>query len=473
MNFLKQTVVLLLCFFTGIVQGESLPIRWSDRALNLLNSTPPEEQISTPSAERANRLSPIVLAVTKVMPSVVNLSTEKKVDGDTTEKWFEFPNAKKNGGEKEFSLGSGCIIDDSGLILTNAHVVRRSIRTIVTLYDGQRVLAETVVADDLNDLALLRIVEPLSKCKSITMGEPGDLLLGETVIVVGNPYGLDSSIADGILSAIGRKIVYDGRVLFNDILQTSATIYPGNSGGPLINVNGEMIGINTAVLKEAQGISFAIPLQRVENVLGQWLIPERFSEVSLGIVPGVRRLSDGRLFFYFQNILPDSPAAKAGLKVEMQIRKIDGVPLNNLMDFLRKLWQVKANESLEIETDQGVFVVKAVPLGTLDWQHLAEMKLGIGFQALTPELQKALEYPDFHAGLVVSDVGAYPANSGIKRGDILVQLGNIFINSTEDLTRELRNIRFGQEIPAVFLEVAKRDGGTYVRKKKTILKVKP
>lgn len=423
------------------------------------------------TTERANRISPTVLAVAEVMPSVVNLSTEKILDDSDPDQWYEFaPETVMMGRQRSYSLGSGSVIDASGLILTNAHVVDRAVRIRVTFNDVERYLAEVVAIDKLNDLALLRLVgDGGNHWKPIEMGQPGDLLLGENVIIVGNPYGLGSSIACGVLSAIGRKLTYRNKIVFSDVLQTDATIHPGNSGGPLININGEMIGINTSILKGTQGISFAIPLQRVQNVLGKWLIPERFRDVSLGIVPGVRRLPDGSLSFYLQEVLPDSPAARAGLKTDMILKSVNGQPVDNLINLSRMLWKVQPDTVISLETDTGKYQLRAVELEAGDWQKAAELKLGIGLQILNADLAQALNYP-FRGGLLISNLSP-GVGTNAERGDLLLQLGDISINTPEDLIRVLRNYRYGQEVPAVLLQVSQQDGRYFLSKKNTVFKV--
>lgn len=407
------------------------------------------------SSERAERITPTVLAVAEVMPSVVNLSTEKITGIDEDDSWLEFqPEEVMMGPRYSYSLGSGCVIDSSGLILTNAHVVERAVKILVAFNDVEQYYAEVIAVDAVNDLAMLQLPgQQNGRFKPIKMGRPGDLLLGENVIAVGNPYGLGNSISSGILSAIGRRVSYRNRLIFNDVLQSDANIHPGNSGSPLINSNGEMIGINTSILKGTQGISFAIPLQRIENVLGRWLIPERFRDVSLGIIPGVEVKRDGTLVFYIQEVIPDSPAYRVGLREKMTIDLLDGEPVADLLELSRKLWRLEAGAKIRLVCDNRPYSLQAIALESVNWQRLAELKLGITLQELNQELAEMLQYP-FQKGLLVS---GFPGGgiTGVSRGDVILQLGDISINTPEDFVRALRDYRYGQEIPAVLLQVVK------------------
>ncbi len=428
------------------------------------------------SDSRQSRITPTVQAITRVLPSVVNLSTEKMID---TEPGLDNPTSIFNTAPEEtlfdkhkgYSLGSGCIIDQSGLVVTNAHVVYRAIKINITLHDGRRYLAEVLAADELNDIALLKINGVNGDLKPIQLAEPGDLLLGETVIVVGNPFGLGSTISQGVLSAVGRKVTHNEQVVFSDLLQTDAAVYPGSSGGPLINITGSMIGINTAILREAKGISFAIPLQRVENVLAKWLIPERFSDVSLGIIPAVQRMKNGALVIFLKDVMKDSPAWEAGLRTGDRITRVDDADLNCLMALSGKLWKMQAGGKIIITTaDNRSFKLKVEKMMPADGGKLCEVKLGITVQPLTKELAQALNYP-FSGGMVVSGL----PEGGIKnveRGDVLLRLGDIAVNNTNDITSAIKDRHFGETIPALLVSVHNEYGRYFLQRKVVQLQLK-
>lgn len=425
-----------------------------------------------------NRITPTVKAVAKVLPSVVNIGTERIVtaydspwgNNDPFEMIFrDFYSRQMN--RKETSLGSGALINKEGLIVTNAHVVHKATKILVTNSVGKQFLAQEIAADDLNDIALLKLIDYNSNSglKPISFAQPDYLLLGETVIAVGNPYGLGSTVSQGIISAIGRKLTFQGKVIFNDILQTDAPINPGNSGGPLVNINGDMVGLNTAVYQQADGIGFAIPLKRVEKILASWLIPERFAEVSLGIIPTERKAGK-KTIFYLKEVIPDSPAWQAGLRAGNEITSLNGNKLNSLMDLSNNLWQLKGGEKLRLGIEGKGEVHLAVKiLESLDSKKLAEQKLGIGLQKLTLKLAQTLDYP-FHGGLIVDEVSK--GNKNIHRGDIIIKIGDVPIYDYKDFRRALNGKLYGDKINGLVLFVVKKNGKMQIYKRNVILNIK-
>lgn len=372
----------------------------------------------------SKRETPVVEAVRKILPAVVNISAGQ--DGDTKAQ----DNSKV--------LGSGSFVDPSGLILTNSHVIEESDSFKVTTSDGKTFSAFVIADDPSNDLALLKIIpgENAHPWPTVKMAEPGDLLLGETVIMAGNPYGLGSSVSMGILGAIGRKVVYKGQIVFNDILQVDAPIYPGNSGGPLINLDGDMIGISTAVHKSAPGIGFAIPVMRLENVLASWLLPERFQRAKLGFVPAVRKLN-GKPEIYIYSVAKKSPAWDAGIRGGEIIKSFDGKPVASLIELSRELMRLKTGNIARITDTEGhTFSIRLAPLATNDGNAAAKEILGISLQQMTPALADALGFSGL-SGLVVSDSPA--TGSKIKRGDLITEIDGRKIKTFADVANVLKN----------------------------------
>ncbi|HPN84386.1 MAG TPA: trypsin-like peptidase domain-containing protein [Victivallales bacterium] len=411
------------------------------------------------------RKDAVVNAVKKVLPSVVNIGTESIVTSqyspwggtDPFEGFFrDFFGEQVQ--RRTSSLGSGVIIDASGLILTNSHVVHRASEINVVFSDGRTAKAVEIASDDLNDLALIAISPPVpSDLKPIDISCPGELYLGETVIAVGNPYGLGSSISKGILSAMNREAAYQGHVIFSDILQTDAAINPGNSGGPLINILGEMIGINTAIHREAHGIGFAIPVRRLESVVCRWLIPERFSNISLGLIPEPCEIRGN---FRIAEIIPGSPAERAGLKTGMEIKLVNGRNFGNLISLGAMLWKIKPKEQVSFEDKNGkIWTVVADNLELNDGRQVAKLRLDLSLVELDEKLASSLGYP-FLGGLLVSQ--APKDNPEIKRGEILVRINDTRINNFEDISRALKNVRFGQKLNAYFVSLIKQGGKIYV-----------
>ena len=434
---------------------------------------------STLKAENADiRETPTVKATAKVLPSVVNIGTERIVSG------FDSPWGRNDPfegifrdffagqvGRKETSLGSGAIINKEGLIVTNAHVVHKATRILVTTSDGKQYLAKEIASDDLNDIALLKLINykgnPVLRPIQFAMSD--QLLLGESVIAVGNPYGLGSTVTKGILSGWGRRVTYGGKVIFNDIIQTDAPINPGNSGGPLVNLNAEMIGLNTAIYEQARGIGFAIPLKRIERILAGWLIPERFSEVTLGIVPGVKKEGQ-RNIFYLKEVISDSPAWNADLRAGDIITSYNGHRILQLIGLSNKLWKLKGGTSIRLGLkEKGEKKLTVETLKSLDGKKLAEQKLGIGLQKLTLKLSEALGYP-FHGGLIVNEVSQKERN--IRRGDIIVKIGDVSIHDFKDLRRALSGKHYGDNVSTLVVFIVTRNKQVQIYKRNVILKIK-
>ena len=423
------------------------------------------------------RITPTVKAVAKALPSVVNIGTERIVsvaqspwgNNDPFEQLFH-NFYKKQTGRKETSLGSGAIISSKGLVVTNSHVVHRATRIIVTLPDGQQYFAKEIAGDPLNDIALLKLIniKPDTEFKPITCAKPDSLLLGEPVIAVGNPYGLGSSISRGVLSATKRKISFNGKILFGDILQTDAAINPGNSGGPLININGDMIGINTAIYGEADGIGFAIPLKRIESVLATWMVPERFNDVSLGIIPG-EKVVDGKVVYFIKEVFTNSPAWKAAVRAGDILTSFNGKKINSLLDIGNQIWDLKSGDTVVFNLlRKGKVSLTLEDIPVMDGRELASNRLGLGLEKLTLNLAKALHYP-FHGGLLINNISA---RVNIQRGEVLVRIDNTPIYNFSDIRRALSNKHYGDQVNAVFIAVMQSNGRTFIKKHNVVLNVK-
>jgi S1-C subfamily serine protease len=433
-------------------------------------------KISANEILQNNRITPTVKAVAKALPSVVNISTERIVSYsnskygafDPFEKLFRnFYNRQR--GKKVKSLGSGAVINKYGLIVTNSHVVHKATRIFVTDYNGNQYIAKEIAADDLNDLSLLRLV---SKKKAnlipISFAQHNPILLGETVIAVGNPYGLGSSITKGIVSAIGRKVTFKNKVLFDDLIQTDAPINPGNSGGALININGELIGLNTAIYEQANSIGFAIPLKRIEKVLALWLIPERFADVSLGLIPG-EVLINGKIVYICREIIPESPAAKAGIKKNDIITTVKGQKIQHLMDISNSLWNLRGGDTIDLTIKgKGAFNLTVQKIEYTDGNKLLKQKLDISAIPLTKQLAAQLKYP-FYDGLVVTEVSK--KNINLKRGDVIIKIGDVPIYDFSDVRRALNGKYYGDKINAMIIYAVRKFGETQLYKKNITLNI--
>ena len=297
-----------------------------------------------------------VEAVQRVMPSVVNVATEELVPvRDPLENLFrEFfdPYHRRHQPNTQYSLGSGVIIDEEGFVLTNFHVVNRARRVWVKLADGREFECERISGTSFSDVALLKIrATKGEKFTAVKFGADDDLLLGETVLALGNPFGLGGSVSRGILSSKSRRPPTESEPLdVLDWLQTDAAINPGNSGGPLLNADGELIGINVALRSDAQNIAFALNADTVQQVLSRRLSASRKLGVYHGLDVREKVVEEGadRAKAIVHEVADNTPAAAAGLKEGDQIVRLGEVRVTNRFDVERSLWDVRTGETVEV-----------------------------------------------------------------------------------------------------------------------------
>src|SRR3954447_19812170 len=294
--------------------------------------------------------------VSSVIPSVVSIKTSKKIpmrrNGmDPFEFFYRNSRQFRNPTEQatvQNSLGSGVIVSSEGHIITNNHVVDQVDEIEVQLSDGRTKKARLVGADALVDLAVLKIDE--ANVKPLKFGDSDAVQAGDFVLAIGNPFGFEETVTDGIISSRGRPNRADG---FGDYLQTNAAINPGNSGGPLVNLRGEIIGINTAIISRSggsQGIGFAIPSNSVKMALESLLKNGRILRGYLGIqarpaTQGVAE-TDGVIV---DDVIPNSPASDAKLKRDDVIKKFNGHTVRNITELRNLVSQVELNKKVDLE----------------------------------------------------------------------------------------------------------------------------
>jgi serine protease Do len=274
------------------------------------------------------RRSPIVAAVAKVRPGVVSLKVTRRDD------W---------GGKRDI-MGTGIIVDERGYVLTNRHVAYNAIGIVATLSDGTKYNATVEVLDASNDLAILRL-PTAKKLPTLSFGPGNDLMLGETILAVGNPYGFDGTVTTGIISGLNRTIEVNEEKLTR-IIQTNAAINPGNSGGPLININGEVIGVVVALRDGAQCIAFAINAETAKSWLVKHLNAVKVSSVTHGLVTAEQVQEEGkdRQKVVVHEVLAE---ARAGLRKGDVIVQIGSLKVNNRFDLERAIWGYKPGDKLE------------------------------------------------------------------------------------------------------------------------------
>ncbi len=408
------------------------------------------------------RRTPVVAAVQDVLPAVVNIGTERVVSLTYTD-----PGEQQRGGAFDdilrdlleagpapdrtvHSLGSGVLVDPAGWIITNAHVVERAAIIQVTLYDGRTLPARFVAGDPVSDLALIKIEAPGPPLPAIRFGRDNDLLLGETVIALGNPFGLASSVSVGVLSAMNREASYNGQVLYRDILQTDAAVNPGNSGGPLVNLDGELIGINVAIQREAQNIGFAVPAARARALLAVWFAPRVANRLDTGFEA---RETEGRV--RIASVAPAGPAAGANLAAGDIVLAVNGRPTPTLLDYHRAWLPVRAGEDATLDLQRGELMVRATvrpqALPKPSGPQLARDRLGL-------ELSEAPPAGRVRKGLEVTRVpaGGPAAALGLQPGFLLTRINGVNIQAPDDVGRALEDVRPGDPVTLALARVEER-----------------
>lgn len=331
----------------------------------------------------------ITAAVNKVGPAVVRIDSTQTVTSSLPE-GFDNPMFREFFGgqmpaskEVKRGVGSGFIIDGSGRILTNAHVVAGSDTVKVTLTDGRSFNGKVLGADTVTDVAVIKI--DANNLPAVPLGNSDQLKPGEWAIAIGNPLGLDNTVTEGIISATGRSSNNVGvpaeRVNF---IQTDAAINPGNSGGPLLNAQGEVIGMNTAIIQNAQGIGFAIPINTAKNIADQLIAKGKVDHAYLGIQminlspelkkqinedPNSNMTVQQEQGILIAKVVPDSPAAKAGLKSGDVIDKINNQDMKDSSAVQQLVEQTPVGNELQIGVSRnGQPVTLSVRVGTLPKQ---------------------------------------------------------------------------------------------------------
>lgn len=388
-------------------------------------------------------------------------------------------------GMRQRSLGSGVIVDSKGYIITNRHVVNKADRVRVKLKDdppGVQHDAKVIGTDEETDLAVIKIDvnRPLPVAK---LGNSDGTEVGDWVLAMGSPFGLEQTVTAGIISAKARSNVVAGRQ-FQSFLQTDAAINPGNSGGPLVDMAGQVIGINTAILTEGQGyegVGFALPANTVTKVYNDLIGPEhRVIRGSIGVEfaaepnPAVARVYGGGSGVTISNVVPNSPAAAAGLKTGDTITSVGGKPVKTGDELVDIIANTKPGTKVPIgyirngqKAETTVTVASRSKLfgkqlgledgGQGDESQPQQSKLGVTVDNLSPDIAQKLQVPA-GKGVVVTDVkpGSFADDVNLSRGDVILEINKQPVNSTDDFAKVTQNLKSGQDV--VFLVRPARAG---------------
>jgi serine protease Do len=410
-------------------------------------------------AGRVRRETDVVRAIRAEKDAVVNVNTTvvMKSAFDDEDIFHFFPDIFGPPRPAQ-SLGSGFIIHKDGYIITNAHVVQRAKEVTVSFADKTTAKARAVYSDSEHDLAVIKIDTKGRNLHALPLGRGDDLMIGETVIAIGNPLGYQHSVSAGIISATDRTLEFRGGQTYRNLIQTDASINPGNSGGPLLNINGELIGINTAIRGDAQNIGFAINVDNLKQILPDLLSPETLRRANLGF-----RLRTRNNSVQVVSIDENSPAQRAGLRAGDMIVGYAGKKYINPIDFYVKLFEhpVGRQLSLSVQREGGLvtvdmpYEVKPKP----DGKALARRRLGLGLKEVSSAEVQELGLSGDSALVVEHVVADSPAAaSPIRRGDIIVQLDRYRIGSLDEVGQILETVRRGQPITAMVLRLR---GGMY------------
>jgi serine protease Do len=384
-------------------------------------------------------------------------------------------------GRKQRGAGSGVVIDARGYILTNNHVAGDADELKVTFQDGKTLPAKVVGADPRTDLAVIKVEPGDYKLKAATLGDSEKVQVGEFVMAIGNPFGLDHTVTIGVLSAKNRGGL--GKTQYEDFLQTDASINPGNSGGPLVNVDGEVIGINTAILGPGGniGIGFAVPSSMAKPIADQLIANGKVRRPYLGILmqdltPELAK-SMGKApekGAIVSNIQPGSPADKAGVKPGDVIVAVDGQPVDGSKAVQRTVLTKKIGQKVDVQVWRDGKEVKLAattselpddanakggPQGGRD-KESPKAKLGIGLQTLTPDLAERLGVGRGVKGAVIASVreGSPAQEAGLREGDVIVEVDRRAVTSADDAVKALRAERTGGHL----VRVQRGEGALYV-----------
>lgn len=426
-----------------------------------------------------------------VSPAVVNISAVKTTKGggpvfrhfyhgpwgdqDPFKDFFEkFYGDEQQREFKQRSLGSGFIIDKDGYIVTNNHVIADADDIKVKLNSGKEYDAKIIGRDPSTDLALIKIKAD-TNYSVVTFGDSGSLKVGEWVVAIGNPFGLDHTVTAGIVSAKGRVI---GSGPYDDFIQTDASINPGNSGGPLINLKGNVVGINTAIIAGGQGIGFAVPINMAKAVIKQLKEEGEVTRGWLGVA--IQDISDEMSEYYgvkdkkgvlVSEVFPGDPADEAGIKAKDIILEVNGQKIETSRELTRIIAGFHVGEVVGIKVlrngKENTYNVKIAKkqegkMASRSIPHKEQEAFGIRVSNLTPEIARRLNIQETE-GVVVTGVepGSQGEDKGIQVRDIIKEINHRSITTVDDYEDATQKAKKGDTI---IMLVKRANSGFFVIK---------
>ncbi|MEW5945441.1 MAG: Do family serine endopeptidase [bacterium] len=454
--------LLLITLAAGILIGVVFAARW-----DLLTPTRADTPVKTenvgnetfPTRTAEGLQEAFVKVADELKPCVVNISTTKTIERPGTPFGHEqfrdffgddfFERFFERGPSKSRSLGSGFIVDKRGYILTNNHVVDRADDIEVTLKGGGSFTGKVVGTDPMTDLAVVKIETDKRLCE-VRLGDSASLRVGEWAVAIGNPFGLDHTVTAGIVSALDRTI---GQGPYDDFIQTDAAINFGNSGGPLVNIRGEVIGINTAISAAGQGIGFAVPINLAKNVFRQLIEQGKVVRGWLGV--SISDVTDDlaekldlkeKTGVVVAGLLKYSPAAEAGVERYDVIVEYDGRKVENVRQLQQYVTATPVGRKVDVVVVRGgrrkTIGVKvgrmpedAFKMGEEEGYEVAQ-GLGLQVQDLSKDMAEKLGLKA-NEGVVVTYVeeGGAADRAGIAQGDVIVEMEKKKVKSAQDFER--------------------------------------
>jgi serine protease Do len=429
---------------------------------------------ATALADPSSRRTPVVAAAESGAPSTVNIVSTQAVTGGGNpfmrgdplfdEFFRRFLNPRPSQSQ---SLGTGVIIHSAGYVLTNEHVLAGATQIRVSLADGRQYDAELVGGDPASDLAvvLLQADGPLPAPR---LGDSDQVMIGETVVAIGNPFGLNHTVTTGVLSAVNRSIRGDGRE-YHGFLQTDASINPGNSGGPLLNLDGEVIGINTAILGNAQGIGFAIPINRARRIVDDLIRHGEVVPAWLGIwlqelTPKLREAlgaqrSTGVLI---STVYEGTPSAAAGVRRGDVLVSVDGADVRSRRDYYEIARSLTVEQNVKLALDRAgsrvLVEVQAEKFPEARADEFAQVLLGLELAERSAQLARKYRI-DSERGMIVASVVPHSAaqERGLRPGDLILQIGRERVDDRTALRRAIPKI-LGQDGVVVVVQRGRQYG---------------
>ncbi len=411
----------------------------------------PADEVPLPGFVPPTSLAPLVRAVRE---GVVNISTTLD-NGDVR---------SATSGKARRSLGSGFVISADGLVVTNNHVVEAARSILVQLPDGREFGADVLGRDPATDVALLRLRGVEGELPTVYLGDSDVLDVGDWVVAIGNPFGLDHSVSHGMISAKERVL---GIGVFDDFIQTDALINPGNSGGPLFDMRGEVVGVNTAIMSQGQGIGFAVPINLVKELIPNLRQNGRLARGWLGVniveSPGAR-------VAVISEVFRGSPAARAGLLPGDRVLAVNDRPVERFQQLLRKVSFLPPGSKATLRIERSGAVQErtvtlsqrpaAQTLAALSDANRADA-LGLLLRELSPEVAGGLGLKA-HTGVLIAGVlpGGPSERAGLRAGDLITEVNRRGVRDIEGFRTALT--RGGANARTVLLRFERGDAVRYV-----------